>query len=720
MNTGLRIFVTLILLLLYKNVFAQHSSPDSIHAFFISSNINFNGELDEPEWQQATGIENFIQRELDFGKPVTEKTRVVVLYDRLALYIGVWCYQQNAKKINAKFLQRDYDVDADDGFAVIISPFNDKRTGYLFVINPLGARADYLVSGNEDANKNWNGVWDAKTTISNEGWFAEIRIPFNSLQFKNVYEHRWAINFERAIRYKNEDVLWQGWTRDCSINCLVNAGVLTGIRNIGYAKRFELKPYLSGGFDKNQSNGKTSWPGKLGADLNVNLSPTLKLNLTTNTDFAQVEADRIAVNLTRFNLYYPEKREFFLEGYQNYQFALGGDNQVFYTRRIGIESFEPVSIIGGARIFGKVQRNNIGFLNIETAKKDTIPATNNTVLRYRRDIGEQSYIGGIITSKNNSLISNQVAGIDASYATSHFIRNKNLVITGLAAKSFDKDKSGNQSMAYRFFIDYPNDIVDNFIGISSIQPNFDPQLGFLQRSNFDKVQWNLNYAPRIFKKCGVKRMRFKPWEFTYYRTHNTGQFESLSNETRPFGFITKSGETFEFNLQQFYDRLNQPFNLTDSIIIPKGKYWMNRTEFQIESFTARPVWGAFNYNWGKFYTGHIKTLELQCGVNANRHLYFETIYTYNYITLPQAKVTTNELVQYISYGFTTKLDLTLFVQWNSLDDILFGNFRLHWIPKIGSDFYFVYNRGYDQVKQIDFLKPAVSTGIGKLVWRFTF
>ena len=712
--------IVTVLILICESSLAQHSPPDSINALPISSDINFDGKLDEPDWQRPVGIENFTQRELDYGKPATERTKVVVLYDRLALYVGVWCYQQNANKINAKFLQRDYDVDADDGFAVIISPFNDKRTGYLFVINPLGARSDYLVSGHEDANKNWNGVWDAKTTVTGEGWFAEIRIPFNSLQFKNVSEHLWAINFERVIRYKNEDVLWQGWTRDCSINCLVNAGVLTGIKNIGYAKRFELKPYASGGFDKNQFSGKTEWPGKVGADLNVNISPTLKLNLTSNTDFAQVEADRIAVNLTRFNLYYPEKREFFLEGYQNYQFALGGDNQVFYTRRIGIESFQPVSIIGGARVFGKIQRNNIGFLNIETAKKDTIPATNNTVFRYRRDIGEQSYIGGIITSKNNSAISNQVAGVDASYATSHFLKDKNLVVTALGAKSFDKGKSGEQATAFRFFIDYPNDVIDNFIGVASLQPNFNPQLGFLQRTNYDVLQWNLRYDPRIFQKWGVRKMQLKPWGFSYYRTHSTGEFESFTNETRPLGFITKSGEAFEFNLLQFYDRLDQPFNLTDSIVIPTGKYWMGRTEFQALTFTARRIWGGVVYNWGKFYNGRIRTLELNGGVNASKHLYFETAYKYNYVILPDGRVTTHELVQFISYAFTTKLDIASFIQWNSLDEVLLGNFRLHWIPKIGTDFYFVYNRGYEQIKQIDFLKPNVSSGIGKLVWRFTF
>ena len=416
----------------------QHSFPDTLKATFITEKISFDGKLGEAAWQQTNGIDNFTQRELNFGQPSLEKTKVSIVYDDLAIYIGVWCYQPS-NTIHAKYMQRDFNYEEDDNFQVALSPFSDRRNGYLFVINPNGARADLLISGNESANKDWNGVWDCRTTTTNDGWFAEIRIPFNSLQFRKDSVPIWSINFERNIRDKNEQVLWQGWTRDCSIYCFVNAGWLTGLRNIGYAKRFELKPYALGGFEKTK-NKSTEWPGKLGGDLNVNLTPTLKLNLTANTDFAQVEADRRAVNLTRFNLFYPEKREFFLEGYQNYQFYLGNSNELFYTRKIGIENFRTVPVIAGARMFGKIGVNNIGLLNIETGKADTVPATNNTVVRYKRDIGSQSYIGAVITSKINNNISNQVAGIDGSYSTSSFLKNKNLVIGGQLSKSFDKNK----------------------------------------------------------------------------------------------------------------------------------------------------------------------------------------------------------------------------------------------------------------------------------------
>ena len=395
-------------------------------------------------------------------------------------------------------------------------------------------------------------------------------------------------------------------------------------------------------------------------------------------------------------------------------------NEIFYSRKIGIQDFQPVNIIGGARLFGKVGRSNIGFLSLETGKVDSVPATNNTVFRYKYDIGKQSYIGGIITSKINSNISNQVVGIDANYTTSSFLKNKNLVIAGLLAGSVDNYKTKSSSLAYRVYCDFPNDLIDHYIGISSAQQNFNPELGFLTRENYNALNWHLDIMPRWFKKLGVQQMLFQVWSLSYYVTQSTGQLESWSNETTPLGFILKSGESFQFNLQQSYDRLDNPFYLTDSAIIPIGKYHMHNTEFQFSTYQSRKIWTQLSYNWGKFYSGNIKTFSTSLGVNLSKHFNLRTDYTHNYITLPDANVTSNELAQYFNYAFTTKLDISLFAQWNSLDDVMFFNFRLHWIPKIGTDLYAVYNRGYDQLTKLDLLKPQTSTGVAKLIWRIAF
>lgn len=700
-------------------VYAQHSNPDTIQISYTPEKITLNGRLDETVWQNALAIDNFTQRELNYGKPASEHTKVAIVYDRLALYIGVWCYQKDANSIRAKFMQRDFNYEEDDNFQVALSPFSDRRNGYLFIINPNAARADLLISGNESANKDWNGVWDARTTVTGEGWFAEIRIPFNSLQFPKASMQTWSINFERNIRSKNEQVLWQGWTRDCSIYCLVNAGILSGLKNIGYARRFELKPYALGGFEKRKGQS-IQWPGKIGADLNVNITPTLKLNLTANTDFAQVEADRIAVNLTRFNLFYPEKREFFLEGYQNYQFNLGNRNQLFYTRKIGLEGFTSVPVIAGARLFGKVGKNNIGILNIQTGERDSVPGSNNTVVCYKRDIGSQSYIGAVVTSKVNRDISNQVAGIDGAYSTSRFLKNKNLVISGLLSRSFDRHVNDDGAYAWRLYVDYPNDLIDNYIGISSVQENYNPELGFLSRKNFDNLTWFFTFSPRWFTKLGIRKMIFQPWAIELYQTHTTGKTESFQNETMPFGFETKSGESFEYYLLQQYERLDNSFGLTDSIAIPQGKYWMHQMSVDLGTFQGRRIWGGANYSAGSFYTGRSRSLSVSMGINVNRHFNLSTSYAYTGIRLPDGKVDIHELAQYFNVAINPRLDLAMFVQWNSLDDVLFGNFRLHWIPNIGSDLYLVYNRGYSKLDQLQIRNADISSGVGKLIWRFAF
>ncbi len=700
---------------------AQHSEPSVIQAFKTNKKIKFDGILSEPVWKEVAHITNFTQRDLNYGEPITERTETAILYDDNTMYIGVWCYQKDVSKIVAKNMNRDFDYESDDNFQILISPFNDNRTGYLFVVNPNGARADIQVYGGEDGNEDWNGVWDVKTTITDEGWFAEIYIPFSTLQFKKGAVLNWAINFERDIVSENEQALWQGWSRDYSIFAVTNAGQMVGIKDIAYAKKFELKPYGLAGWRYHHEEGN-SYPLKVGGDLNVSLTPTLKLNLTSYTDFAQVEADRIPVNLSRFGVYYPEKRQFFLDGYDYFNYYLGDHNNAFYSRQLGVEGHEQVPIIVGARLFGKVGRNNIGFLNIQEGKvNDSIHSTNNTVFRYKYDIGEQSYIGGIFTNKINNTTSNQVFGIDGAYQTSKFLKNKNLVVSGSFTASTDHFKYQKNALTYRAYIDYPNDLIDNFMAVGSMQGNFNPELGYIRRTNYDSYSWYFRLSPRVFTKYGVKRLTLKPWGFTAYYTHTTGELESLRNETRPLGAVFQSGDRFEVNLIQSYDRLDNPFDITDEISIPEGKYWMFRYELQVETYQARRVWAALLYNWGDFYNGKIKTFESEVGFNINKHLNLNGSYTFNIVNFPDGEVITNELALYLNYAFTTKLNLSLFTQYNDLDEVMIYNFRLHWIPKVGSDLYFVYNIGYlDQIKDIDYLKPTTTDAALKLVYRFVF
>ncbi len=700
---------------------ARFFAQDTLQAYRVTkSAIAIDGNLSEASWQQATHIQHFTQRELDFGKPVSEKTEVAVLYDKNNLYIGVWCYQKEPSGIVAKNMNRDFNFHSDDNFQIMISPYEDNRTGYLFVVNPNAAIADSQIYGGEDANPDWNGVWNAKTSQTAAGWFAEIVIPFSTLQFKNGKQLRWAINFERDIVSKNEQALWCGWSRDNSILSVPKAGKLTGISNIAYAKKFELKPYLLGGASYNRELA-TNYPLKIGGDLNVSLTPTLKLNLTSYTDFAQVESDKIPVNLSRFSIFYPEKRPFFLEGSNMFSFYLGHRSTAFYTREIGVENGVQVPIIAGARLFGKIGKHNLGMLNIQEGKTAQSFATNNSVIRYKYELGSQSYIGGIFTNKYNANVSNQVTGIDAAYKTSHFLQDKNLIIGAKLANSATNFHPDKEAWVYGIYLDYPNDLIDNFMAFSSIYKNFNPELGFLRRKNFDSYSWYLRIAPRWFTDLGVKRMLFKPWGFTWLNTHDSGVFESFHNETRPLGAVFKSGERFECNIIQEYDRIDETFYITEDMYIPAGKYWMYQYEIQLASYQARRLWTELSYAWGDFYQGNKRSFQANMGFNVNKHLNMNTEYIYNRVYLNAHKVRTNDWSLYINYAFTTKLNLSLFAQYNDLEQVNIANFRLHWIPELGSDVFFVFKTGYDEpLKAVEWLKPTSTDAMAKFVYRIVF
>ncbi len=714
-----KIFLTFLLTLIFSISFSQHSKPDTLIAFRTDKKIKFDGILDDAVWHNAMKISNFTQRELNFGQPASEKTQVAVAYDKNNLYFGIWCYQKEAK-ITAKFLSPDFNIWADDNFRIMISPYDDNRTGYMFVVNPNGARADFLIFGPEDGSMDWNGVWDARATITDSGWFAEVIIPFNTLQFKRKNQMVWALNFERDIMAKNEEDLWQGWSRDYSIFAVSKAGKLAGLENISYTKRFEFKPYVLLGRSYDKNNG-TDYPVKAGGDLNVYLSPTLKLNLTSFTDFAQVEADRIPVNLSRFAVYYPEKRQFFLEGSDYFDFYLGDRNTAFYSRQIGIENFQQVPILAGARLFGKIGKNKIGFLNMQEKAVDSLPSTNNTVLRYQREIGKQSTVGFIFTNVADKNHSNQILGFDATYQTSEFLKNKNLTLSARYTQSFENFQSRPDAYTYRISLDYPNDLIDNFMAYGVMTENFNPELGFIRRHNYDSYSWYFRIMPRWFTNLGVKRLLLKPWGFTAYYTHSTGELESFYNETRPLGAVFKSGERFEINFKQNYERLDEPFYFTDTIAIPQGKYWMYNHELQFETYHARRLWIASAFNWGGFYTGKIKSFETELGINFGKHLNLTNGYVFNHIVLPQATINTHELATYLNLAFNTRLNLSIFTQLNTLDKVLFYNIRLHWIPKIGSDFYLVYNFGYDEPYHlIDLRRPSTTTAALKFVYRITF
>ncbi|WP_457565504.1 DUF5916 domain-containing protein [Caldithrix abyssi] len=715
-----RRFILLFLLLTVFNSWALaqggRSLPDVLQAVKVNKPPKVDGILNEPCWQKAPKISNFTQRELNEGQPATEKTEVAVVYTAEALYIGVWCYDSEPQKIIAKEMKRDFFSRSEDSFEIVLDTYHDRRNGYLFVINPNGARRDVLIGDEgKQINLSWNGVWDVATKITEEGWFAEIEIPFSTLNFPDKDEQIWGINFERNIRRKNEQVLWQAWSRDYDIEMLSLAGKLVGLRGITNRTPWEFKPYATLGLQNERDTGFDNI-AKFGGDVNYRITSNLKLNITVHTDFAQVEADRARINLTRFSLYYPEKRQFFLEGKSVFDFRVDRLAQVFYSRRIGLHEGEEIPIIGGLRLLGKEGGTSIGALSIQTAKKGDQPSTNYSVLRIKQDVLGQSYVGIIGTARNARDTSNYVGGVDFGYATSSFLGDKNLQFGAALAGSRTDGEKMEDNLGYKVYFSLPNDFIEYDLAYRVVEKNFSPEVGFLRRSNYRHLYTELQINPRPSFLPWVRKLEFKPLDVDYYWNNETGALESFEAEWRPLGIGPKSGDWFEYNIQRIFDRPTVAFELHDGVIIEPGNYWNTRHEIKFFSFGGRRLFVGNSTSWGGYYNGKRTSSFFMTRLNINRHLNLTADYAFNYLRFEEADFTTHEVGGRVEYAFNPKLITSLYGQWNNDDQEILLNFRLSWIPVIGSDFYFVINQVWDTSDSRVKLQDIAI--LSKIVWRF--
>lgn len=718
--------LVLLLLLTPYVIFSQINKPDTIYAFRTSEKINIDGKLDEKSWAQAVPVTNFRQREMEEGALPSEPTKVAILYDQNNLYIGFWGYDSSPDKLVAKQMKRDFNWDGEDNFEFILGTYNDSRNGFLFVINPNGARADALI-GNEGMQfiKDWNGVWDVKTMVNDSGWFAEIVVPFSTLSFQKAKIQNWQINFERNIKRKNEQLLWQGYLRQYELEKISRAGTLAGLKDIRSQTLFEFKPYVTVGVEKT-SDVPLDKIVKTGGEINSNITPTMKLNVTVNTDFAQVEADDAKVNLSRFNLYYKEKRQFFLEGSNYFDFKTGHRNLLYYSRRIGLENRTVVPIYGGVRLFGKAGKNNIGLMSMQTGNVDAkytydstaIQSTNYSVLRYRRDLMENSNAGFIITSKiRKDGRKNLVYGGDFNYRNSNFLGNSNLGFGMTLAKSFTDGMDNSRSLAYNTYVYYGTNIIRAISSFTGVQENYNPELGFVRRENYKSFFSTLVYKPRFKSLKNIRNFEFVPYEFVAYLDDKTNELQSLWYEIEPLGVVLKSGDNIFVKYQRTYENIDYEFEIFNNVKVPVGEYWNNGYEFGFETFKGRKLSTEFQVNYEGFYNGTRLRTELNLDLNANKHLNFNLNWNRHFIEFPQTAFTVHEFGSKMEYAFNPKLNTSIFTQWNNKDEEVILNYRINWIPKIGSDFYFVINQLID--KTTGEYKLKTTTVLLKFVWRFT-
>jgi len=700
---------------------AQISEPSSFSPIYITSKVHLDGILNDSVWMTSERISNFTQRELNFGQPASEKTEVAIAYNKDFLYVAVWCYDRNPSKIIAKELKRDFDYSLDDNFILIIDTYHDLRNGFMFITNPNGARADLQVFNNgSSTNTYWNGVWNVKTTRNDSGWFAEFEIPMYTFKYKNGEQTQdWGINFERNVRHKREQVRWQGYSRNYKIEQVSQAGKMVGLSNLRSKLFTEIKPYGIAGAEKDKKGN--NFLKNVGGDINYLLSPSYRLNVTFNTDFAQVESDQQQVNLTRFPLFFPELREFFLEGEDYFNMGFGGNRIVpFYSRKIGLDSLrQPIPIIAGARILGKQNNNTLGLMSMQTASTDKQSTTNYTIGSFRRDIGKQSVIGVMSSNRIDHNAFHSTTGINGRFSTSKFMKNKNLDIGGAYIHTYNNIVGFNKmAFAYRSFISYQNDIVSVFASNQRSPEAFNPEVGLMRRTKFRESFMQLAIKPRPKKKFKrVRQFEFIPAAFTFAQYDDTKDIQSFEYQLRLFGMDTKKGDKFSIDYKRLAEGLIRDFEISPGIIIPQKTYWWHQFESEASTFSGRTISVKTKWIVGEFYGG--KSLQhSSTGLwRASKYLNVNLIYGANYVDLPQGRFNTHLFSTRMEYAINPNAFGSVLTQYSSAQEQLVVNFRLRLIPKIGTDFFLIVNQVYgNNSTQLEVDRTTI---LGKLIWRFT-
>lgn len=730
-------FAALLASLAPRSAHAQSADAPrtSVRAGRTTVPVRLDGVPDEPVWLTADSVTEFTQRDPEEGAPATERTVVRFLAAERGLYVAFWCYDRTPQRIRRAQLRRDADMDSDDRVAVVLDPQRDRRSGYVFLVNPNGAMMDAEVRGAEDANEDWNGVWDARARVGVGGWTAELYIPWQTLRYR-PNEATWGMNVGRVLRHRNEEVLWHAWRRQQGILYLEDEGHLTGLGVLPRRGLAEARPYAvvtgerrarvfhTGELDNvtglvlpqhDHIVGPSRTDAEVGLDAKLAVAPTVTLDLTANTDFAQVEADRQVVNLTRFPLFFPEKRPFFLEAGGTFDFGQQERLMLFHSRRIGLApDGTPIPIAAGARLTGRSGRERIGLLAVRTGGgEDVVDA----VARVKHDVFSRGYVGGMLTSRSGPGIRGTRLGGGADFEFPLLWHGQNVIPAAFVAWSRDGAGAPTAS-AWRVLLDYPNDWADNFLSVSRVENGFDPALGFVRQAGVWRYTAALRFFPRPHR-LGIRRLSLMPIRVDV-GTDLDGRLNNASYEVRPLGATFESGDGFELNLQRFEDVPAGDFEIFPGTMVAAGRYAWNRAEVGFESSPARPLGFEAGLSVGDYYTGTGTAAQLEVTVRAAPHVIANVEVGEERVRLATGRFTARTARVRLDVAATPTLAATLFFQWENESERLTVNARLHWIPSPGSDTYLVWNSAWPTGldRGIPWTRPLRGVLVGKLVYYF--
>jgi len=663
-----------------------------------------DGDLEPEIWKLAEPIIGFKMVFPNPGSEPTERTELRIVYDEAYLYVGVRCYDREPKRISANCMLHDETGEGkmDDAVRLLLDPFLDKRNAYVFIVNPRGARSEGLAAG-ESVNLSWDGIWDAKSRIDADGWSCELAIPFKTLSFKPDLA-AWGINVERYIARKQETDRLSGTTRNSHFYNPMEATSLEGLGGVKQGLGITFRPYGTIGGNKDRVAGTpadTRVDG--GFDLYKNFTPNFIGALSYNTDFAETEVDQRRINLTRFPLYFPEKRTFFLEGSDIFSFGGGGQNLIpFFSRRIGLWEGNQIPIAFGAKVFGRLGKTNLSFLDVGTRSfaddrlSLSLPGQNFFAARVYQNILEESKIGVIFTNGSPSGERNTLTGFDFLYQTSRLFGDQNFNAGAWYVYNWNEIKSGrHQALGLR--VDYPNDLWDINSSYSYYGDALNPGIGFLSRGGVQTLSLGLAYQPRPENGLIGRLVRqfFYELRFSFYWDLR-GNLETNQVFTAPLNLRTESGEHIEFNVIPNRDVLPYDFEIARGVILPKGPYNYVSYRAEFNSATFRPWTVDVSWRFGQFYSGRYDDLTLGFGYKFKG--YATLALTMNLVRgrLKEGNFSEDVYQLKADFFFSPNFGLMNYIQFDDVSNKLGANVRFRWQLSPGNEVYLVYTKNWER------------------------
>lgn len=717
------------------SVITRDGGQATMRAIRLTEPLEIDGRLDESVYDTVEPVSDFIQQLPNEGALSTERTDAWVMYDDENFYVSGRCWDSAPpSEWTATEMRRDaFNLLNNDLFGFLIDTFYDRRNALLFYANPVGGFVDQAITNEGNPNRDWNPVWDVQTDRFDGGWTIEMVVPFKSLRYRPTKDQVWGIQLRRTIIRKNEwtyltqiPISAAGFGGRGGVFRVSAAGTLVGLEAPDTGRLIEIKPYAIGSSTIDKVSRGSSGPlytGDAGLDVKYGITQNLTADFTYNTDFAQVEVDEQQVNLTRFSLFFPEKREFFLEGRGIFDFARGGFRSgigrrrggvvgggsaptLFYSRRIGLQGGRIVPILGGGRLTGKIGAFDVGALTIQT--DDQIASnsmctklgcdvatqsidTNFTVLRLKRDILRRSTVGTMITNRSVSLAGNgssQSYGVDTNFA---FYDNINFL--GYYARTrtpgvHDRDAS------YQARFDYGGDKYGFQAEHLLVEDNFRPEVGFIRRDNFRRTSVSGRFSPRPSSIESVRQFVFEA-SLDYFLTADQGHLETRQSQ---IGFQTEleNSDQIGAHLSDNYELLHTPFSPGHGLAIPVGGHSFNDVGLTYALGPQRPLTGTVGLTTGGYFNGDITSVNLSRGrIDVTSVLSVEPSVSFNWIDLPNGSFRTDLARTRVNYTFSPRMFVSGLLQFNSTNTTLATNVRLRWEYSPGSELFLVYTEEQD-------------------------